>query len=742
MRKEFLGEATVSPREEIIAGSCGSWEIVYKVGKYGIDDGGSIILASRAACDREIPQTKNPSGSGYVTAVTDGKAKLKVHYDGNYYIRPWKGALVIHVVDGFLRENDRVVIFYGDTTQGSPGLRAQTFAEKEHTFKVLVDPFGTGKFYEIEKSPTLSIVGGPANQLQVVAPSYVSAGKPFSVLVRALDSWGNPSYSYRETVEFQGLSNEVDLPEKYTFESEDRGAKRFSKIKLFKKGIYYIKIKDGQKKTAISDPLICHSEKPDLKIYWGDLHGQTRSTLGTGTVQEYFRFARDVSGLDFCGWQGNDFQVTKKGWEEVKKQVKLFNEPGRFITLLGYEWSGLTPAGGDHNIYFLKDDEEIYRSSHALIDDKSDIETDRYPLWEIWKTFEGMKDVMAVPHVGGRYANFDFYDPRFIPLIEIYSQQGSFEWFAEGAIKRNLKVGFIAGSDDHTGRPGLTFPTRRVSSGRSPFGVKGGYAAVYAKELTRKSLWDAFWKRHCYATTGERIILSFKADEDKIMGDEYLAERAPKLSLEVLGTDSLLEVEIKRGLETIYRYPTPAQLKQQVDKLIKIEWSGARVKTRSKETCWDGGLTIKDGKILSFQEFAFDQPDHGIIQISNQHLEWKSTTLGDPDGVLLNLDASEDTTITFYSKPKTFSFMLKEINNEPKIVKARGFNQKIKISLLPSKKGSTTLNVDHTDENMKEGLNVYWVRVLQYNGAMAWSSPIFVNYGEKIDCYEIAGKNI
>ena len=732
MRKEFLGEAIISPKKEVIAGSYGSWEIVYKVGKYGIDDGGTIVLVTRAACDRQIPQTRNPSASGYVTVVTDGKAKLNVYYDGNYYIRPWKAALVIRVVDGFLKENDRVVVTYGDTTQGSPGLSAQTFAEKEHTFRILVDPFGTGKFCEIEDSPTVSIVGGPADQLQVITPSRVSAGNPFSILVRALDRWGNPSSSYTETIEFQDPSDEVDnLPGKYTFKCKDGAVKRFSKIKVLKKGIYYITIKDSLAKSAISNPLICYSKEPDLKIYWGDLHGQTRITLGTGTVEEYFRFARDISGLDFCGWQGNDFQVTKEGWEEVKRQVKLFNEPGKFITFLGYEWSGLTPAGGDHNIYFSKDDEQIYRSSHALIEDISDIETDRYPLSELWETFQGRKDVMAIPHVGGRYANFDFYDPRFIPLIEIYSQQGSFEWFAEEAIRRNLKVGFVAASDDHTGRPGLTFPTRKVSSGRTPFGVKGGYAAVYANELTRKSLWDAFWERHCYATTGEKIVLSFKADEHNIMGDEYLAERGPELSLEVLGTDSLLEVEIKRGFETIYRYPAPAQLKQQGDKLIKIEWSGVRVKTRSKETCWNGGLTIKRGKILSFQEFALDQPEHGVTRISNRHLKWKSTTLGGPAGVVLGLDASEDTSITFYSRPKTFSFVLKEINNGPRIIEAGGVNQKIKISLLPPRKESRTLNVEHTDENMKEGLNLYWVKVLQYNGAMAWSSPIFINYREK-----------
>lgn len=102
--------------------------------------------------------------------------------------------------------------------------------------------------------------------------------------------------------------------------------------------------------------------------------------------------------------------------------------------------------------------------------------------------------------------------------------------------------------------------------------------------------------------------------------------------------------------------------------------------------------------------------------------------LGDPDGVILNLDASEDTLITFYSQPKTFSFRLAEISHEPKTVQAGGVNQKIKIYFLPPKRGTNILSLEYTDEDVKEGLNPYWAKVLQYNGAMAWSSPIFIDY--------------
>ena len=59
-------------------------------------------------------------------------------------------------------------------------------------------------------------------------------------------------------------------------------------------------------------------------------------------------------------------------------------------------------GGGDFNIYYVNDSDTIYRSSHAMSDDYSDIDTDHFPISELWKTFERRKDVVAVAHVGGR----------------------------------------------------------------------------------------------------------------------------------------------------------------------------------------------------------------------------------------------------------------------------------------------------------------------------------------------------
>jgi hypothetical protein len=303
-----------------------------------------------------------------------------------------------------------------------------------------------------------------------------------------------------------------------------------------------------------------------------------------------------------------------------------------------------------------------------------------------------------------------------VPLIEVHSHHGTFEWFLEDALKRGFKVGFVANSDDHTCRPGLTYSSER-------FTTKGGYTGVYAKSLTRNALWEAFWARRCYATTGERIILWVDVD-GHVMGQYFAGNEKPQINVRIIGTAPLHEVEVKRGLETMHRHPF-AQPKKEVDKLIKIEWSGVRVKSRPKRVDWTGGLQLDKGRIISYREFAFDYAYQGIQRLTNQRLNWVSTTGGDPDGVILELDAPEDAKIYFYSKPISFSFSIGDIEYYPLIMNAGGVNQKVKVSTITREEPPKSLEFSFVDKDPREGVNPYWVRVVQGNGAMAWSSPIY-----------------
>ena len=710
MDREWLGRAEIIGPGRVIAGSHVSWSLVYHVGKYGVDDGGSIRVAHRSVSDLESPQFNDPKDSGYTSVSASRDVRLEYSYSRRGHIRPFRGAIQVDVRDGSLYQGDTITINIGDKSQGSPGHRVQTFREQEHMFKVLVDPFGTGLFEEIMDSPRVQIVGGSVERIEVSAPSGAGAGLPFEVVVRAVDKYGNRCDDYRGIVSFEDLDVEP-----YEFTEEDRGAHRFS-VTLDSPGLQYLRIKDDFGHVFESNPVMILKEEPKYKLYWGDMHGQTKQTVGTGTVDEYFSFLWDVAGLDFGGWQGNDFQITKQLWEEVKEKTKQYGKPGKLVIFLGYEWSGLTPAGGDHNIYFLGDVGELHRSDHWLIEDKSDAESDRYSISELWKEFKGRKDVMAVAHIGGRHANLDYWDPERVPLIEVHSHHGTFEWFLEEAMKRGYKVGFIATSDDHTCRPGYTLTTEG-------FTTRGGYTAAYAEALTKEALWEAFWARRVYGTTGEKIVLGVDVD-GHLMGEEFDAEDSVNVGIEVLGTKPLHSVEVMRGTELVYRHPFAEPRGD--EKLIKVEWMGARVKSRPKRVNWEGGLSIDKGSISDFKEYAFDYVDQGINRVDDQKLKWNSTTGGDPDGVILELDAPEDAVISFTSKPVSFKFKPNDIGYEPTVVDVGPVNQRVRVQAITREELPRNLKFEQSIE-LVEGLNPIWVKVTQMDGSMAWSSPVYVN---------------
>ena len=622
--KEWLGSATGSSGTYPV-NSYGSFKVVYTVGKYGLDDGGSIRICRRGG---SRPQVDDPKALGYTTAKTDRDVRLVC--SNARHIRPYWAAFQVTVRAGSLYEGDVLEVTFGDTSQGSPGTRLKNTREAEHLFKVFVDPFGSGHYKPIEGSPYITIIGEKAEEIQIAAPSHAVRGEPFNVTVRALDFNWNRSDRYKGTVSFK-CKGSTSLPEPYVFNLKDAGAHLFSNVVLNETGIQHIDVADGDGLSAVSNPIMVLEEKPKYSLYWGDMHGQTKETVGSGSVPEYLSYLRDVAALDFGGWQGNDFQVTGELWEHVKDQIKKYHEPGRFVTFLGYEWSGLTPGGGDHNIYYLGDDEPIYRSDQWLIENQVDPETDRYPISELWKTFKGRKDALAIPHVGGRHGNFDYYDPEHIPLIEVHSNHGTFEWFIMDAMKRRMKVGFIAASDDHTCRPGLTYANGGMAT-------KGGYTGVYAKELTREALWEAFWARRAYGTTGERIILHVES-EGHMMGEEYTTVKKPTVNVKITGTTPLHEVEVYNWENHVYRHPFASP--DGSDKLFKVEWSGASVRSRPKIVNWNGGLKVENGSIKDYKEFAFDYHNHGIEKVSDRELKWKSTTGETRMGCCLNLNTTQ-----------------------------------------------------------------------------------------------------
>jgi hypothetical protein len=188
-----LGVVALEPEGPVVAGSLGEWCLTYTVGSYGLDEGGTIKLAQRMVSDWEPPQFDQPTASGYTTVSTDGAAKLRPYYHRKGNDRPWSNCLVIDVYDGSLAPGDRVIITLGDRSQGSPGMRAQTFRETAHEFRFMVDPTNAAVVRRLPTSPRFPIIAGERVELVCILPSQTLVGQPVEIFVKGQDHWTNPT---------------------------------------------------------------------------------------------------------------------------------------------------------------------------------------------------------------------------------------------------------------------------------------------------------------------------------------------------------------------------------------------------------------------------------------------------------------------------------------------------------------------------------------------------------------------
>ncbi len=713
-----LGSVTVVPTRDIIVGSYGTWTLTYTVGSYGVDVGGGLKIGTRRMSDWGKPQFDDPKAPNYVTVSCSVPAKLLVRYDPRGHIRPFRAAIVIDVEERSLYPGDQITVVYGDRSEGSPGIQAQSFPEDVFEFGVFVDPLSSGVYLRVPQvSPPLRVVSGPAESFVVQGPSKVLAGEPFRVKVHGSDAYGNPT-----ATEVDNLAITADTMVTLSLNKEDGRAKWMDGISISDPGIHYLDLRQGDRVLARSNPILVRPKPDPWNLYWGDTQAQTASTVGAGTVTEFFQYARNLAGIDFCAHQGNDFMLTDEAWDEVRRESKRFHEPGRFVTFLGYEWSGTAGAGGDRNVLFQGDDGPLYRSSSWQLP-RGSPESERPTASELHEALrqfakERQQRVLLIPHVGGRRAEMDSIDTELEPIFEICSCHGIFEWWLREALQRGFRIGIIGASDDHTCRPGLTFPSTPEMA------IRGGLAAVYAKELTRDAIWEALSSRRCYGTTGERIILWVEADGYP-MGAEFTAQHAPRISVKVAGTKPLEEISILNGNQEVFN--VKPNLPRRDGSRLRFVWTGARGRDRNRYTVWDGKLTLSTGRILSAQPLNMYAPKEGIVGRGPTELSWRSVTAGHHVGILAEVDAPDEARISFLTDPATFDFHLGEVRNEDLHVDAIGEGQSVSVSTLHREGHTAHAEFDFVEEGLKPGSHAYYVRVVQADFHRAWSSPIHVD---------------
>jgi hypothetical protein len=209
------------------------------------------------------------------------------------------------------------------------------------------------------------------------------------------------------------------------------------------------------------------------------------------------------------------------------------------------------------------------------------------------------------------------------------------------------------------------------------------------------------------------------------MGSELTSTQPPQIKVAVYGTSPLEEVTLFNRNKSIYTCrPNPQKRNQNC---LRFIWTGARGRDRNRYTVWDGKLTLSKGQILSAKTLNMYAPKEGIDQQTENEISWHSITAGHQVGILLELDAPDDAQVIFETSPAIFDFDLKKVRQEDIFVDAGELNQSVTVSTLHSDGKVSHVEFDFREEDLKPGSQAYFVRVVQANFHMAWTSPIYVD---------------
>ncbi len=720
-----IGHAVIEPSIPLIAGHFSEFELIYTAGYFGIDDSGSLKIVWRFACDMAKPQFDDPKASNYVSIAASNGAVLDYRFDLKNNIRPWGKTLYVKIINGYFKEGDQLRIRFGDRRGGSPGLRVQTFCEDTFEMKVLVDAFATYDYVELPQSPSFQIVPGKAVRFQAIMPTRRMPGETFSLHLKAEDRWGNPTAPDHRKVGLDANMPVENLPRAIVW-PPGHPVMTLQNLVVNQVGDLCIRITD----LTTAQPLVASNPmrldiETDRQPFWGDLHGQSEETIGTNSVRDYFTFARDRAFLDISSHQGNDFQITSQFWELLNQTTAEFNQPGRFITIPGYEFSSNTGLGGDYNVYFLHENETIHRSSHALVADLSDIHTDRHSARELFDTLR-KRDAFMYAHVGGRYADLAHaVYGRINPAVEIHSAWGTFEWLLHDAFDLGLRVGVVANSDGHKGRPGASYP------GASLFGSYGGLTCFLCQELTRDAIFDALHRRHHYATTGVRLLMDLElgnAGQQVAIGDVLaLNDDEVTLKLELLTPSAIESVDIFDGKTIIDRWRPPCVSDS---RRIKILWEGAEYRGRGRETVWDGGLAISGNAIKSATPINFWNPDRPLLCPDPRHIRWQSITTGGLAGCEILLKHATSGRITLTTPLIREEISVADIIAEETVFTAGGLGRQVRVFRIPEENRQTALTLTRQIRLPTPGDHPIYARIRLVDGHLAWSSPVYAHKAE------------
>ena len=490
------------------------------------------------------------------------------------------------------------------------------------------------------------------------------------------------------------------------------------------------------------------------KLYWGDLHNHNAVGYAKGTLERSIEIAQEH--LDFFAFTGhawwhdmpkmpgdrhmkwvNGFEVHKQHWPKTLGLLQEANSDD-FAALVGYEWH--SSEFGDYCVISDQPEPKLFLPDHV---DKL-------------LKFADDSQALAIPHHlayarGWRGANFDHFTSSVSPVVEIFSEHGCSESITapvgdfirhsmggrvtentvDRQLGRGLRFGMIASSDDHLGYPGA-------------YGE--GLVAIWAKNLSPASIVDAVRNRRTYAVTGDRIALDFTLNQ-QAMGSELPQTAQRQIDVSVDAPDSVKMIELVRSGRVIERHfpedsaVMPAPVPGKVKCRLRYGWGPWAALNLGRIADWDMTVRIDGGTFTSalpcFQTAPYDAKRRDRLRMVsptelqlNSHTSRVGAFAEDPTkSLVLEIDATRaDAALTVEIRTPTAmttTAKLSDLQRDNQVHFTGPFTAESFLLERLVGPSESSAQVRWTD-NRPAQADWYYVRVLQHNNQMAWSSPIWV----------------
>jgi len=412
------------------------------------------------------------------------------------------------------------------------------------------------------------------SRIRVTIPSTAFQGDTITVAFEFLDKNGFHLTGIPAKLKLEVTGGAAELVENVIANDTDDKITRITCTLLDEHSVYRIRVHAEELNiTALSNPcLVADPKFASFRLYFGDIHAHRYEvpslklndpilrSRGPATVDEFYRYARDMVSLDFAALTDHDYAISANEWREIQEGAEFYNQPGRFVTFLGYEWAWNSDIDTEHGHRVI-----LFRSDRMpLISSSWRGSNTPHELYTIFDKLACEGEILSIPHHSARrqdktWLNWSSLNGKYDRLFEIYSIWGSSEKYGEPfAIKSTNEVniwtapkgeyppyeakghflcdglskgfmfGFTAGSESHDGRAGNSVMLAHVNINETDFFHRPGITGVWTRRKTRDSIWGGLWSRRTIATTGQRSIAYMEIDGIPC-GDLYECDIPPEL---------------------------------------------------------------------------------------------------------------------------------------------------------------------------------------------------------------------